>query len=144
MKSLALDLEHRLCTTGTFEEDLERRKRAVLTALCDAVLTTNSSFVVSGIDDGSEKLFRRSMMNETLTDYFKHEADKESFLAAVKRQFPDDDTVGEGPKRMRPALGQIGFRSIMWLSRPKSTRSGIISDFDAALRASPSCLACCT
>mmetsp|Transcript_66541 Transcript_66541/g.124136 ORF Transcript_66541/g.124136 Transcript_66541/m.124136 type:complete len:527 (-) Transcript_66541:89-1669(-) len=107
IKTLASDLEHRLGSSGYFEDDLERRKRAVLTALCDAVLTTNSSFVVSGTDEGADRLFRRSMLNETFTDYFKDESEKEKFLAAVKRQFPDDDSVGEGPKRMRVTLHDV-------------------------------------
>jgi len=97
-------METRLGPSGSFEDDLERRKRAVLTALCDAVLTTGSTFQVTGSDDGADRVFRRPMLNETLTDYFKDQAEKEKFLAAVKKQFPEDDSVGEGPKRMRMML----------------------------------------
>lgn len=104
IKSLAHEMETRLGPSGSFEDDLERRKRAVLTALCDAVLTTNSSFLVIGSEEGADKIFRRSMLNETLTDYFKDPTEKDKFLTAVRKQFPDDGAVGEGPKRMRLAL----------------------------------------
>lgn len=104
IKSLAHEMEARLGPSGCFEDDLERRKRAVLTALCDAVLTTGSTFQVTGSDEGADRVFRRPMLNETLTDYFKDQAEKEKFLAAVKKQFPEDDSVGEGPKRMRLTL----------------------------------------
>merc|ERR1712224_441176 len=96
--------EHRLGPAGTFEDDLERRKHAVLTALCDAVLTTSATFIVYGSDDGADRIFRRPMLNELLTDYFKDEAEKERFVAAVKKQFPEDASIGEGPKRMRVML----------------------------------------
>lgn len=104
IKSLAHEMEARLGPSGCFEDDLERRKRAVLTALCDAVLTTGSTFQVTGSDEGADRVFRRPMLNEILTDYFKDQAEKEKFLAAVKKQFPEDDSVGEGPKRMRMTL----------------------------------------
>eukprot|EP00927_Polykrikos_kofoidii_P074785 TRINITY_DN70809_c0_g1_i1.p1 TRINITY_DN70809_c0_g1~~TRINITY_DN70809_c0_g1_i1.p1 ORF type:complete len:679 (-),score=115.80 TRINITY_DN70809_c0_g1_i1:162-2198(-) len=104
IKNLAHEMEHRLGPSGSFEDDLERRKRAVLTALCDAVLTTNATFAITESDDGGDRIFRRPMLNEQMTDYFKDEAEKERFWAAVKKQFPEDDTVGEGPKRMRVTL----------------------------------------
>jgi len=108
IKSLAHEMEQRLGSSGAFEEDLERRKRAVLTALCDAVLTTGPTFVINESDDGADRIFRRPMLNEPLTDYFKDAAEKERFLAAVGKQFPEDDTVGEGPKRMRVTLRDDG------------------------------------
>jgi hypothetical protein len=104
IKNLAHEMEHRLGPAGTFEDDLERRKHAVLTALCDAVLTTSANFIVYGSDDGADRIFRRPMLNELLTDYLKDEAEKERFLAAVKKQFPEDASIGEGPKRMRVML----------------------------------------
>jgi hypothetical protein len=104
IKSLAHEMESRLGPSGSFEDDLERRKRAVLTALCDAVLTTSANFTVTGSDDGADRVFRRPMLNEILTDYFKDDAEKDKFLAAVRKQFPEDDSVGEGPKRMRVTL----------------------------------------
>jgi len=104
IKNLAHEMEHRLGPSGSFEDDLERRKRAVLTALCDAVLTTGSTFVITGSDDGADRIFRRPMLNEQLTDYFKDQGEKDKFLAAVKKQFPEDDSIGEGPKRMRVTL----------------------------------------
>jgi hypothetical protein len=104
IKNLAHEMEHRLGPSGSFEDDLERRKRAVLTALCDAVLTTSANFMVTGSDESVDRVFRRPMLNESLTDYFKDVAEKERFLAAVKKQFPEDSTVGEGPKRMRVTL----------------------------------------
>lgn len=104
IKSLAQEMESRLGPGGSFEDDLERRKRAVLTALCDAVVTTNASFVVTGSDEGADRVFLRPMLNECLTDFFKNTSEKEKFLAAVKKQFPEDNSVGEGPKRMRVTL----------------------------------------
>lgn len=104
IKNLAQEVEHRFGSAGSFEDDLERRKRAVLTALCDAVLTTNANFQVTGSDDCADRFFRRPMANELFTDYFKDEAEKERFLAAVRKQFPADTSIGEGPKRMRVTL----------------------------------------
>merc|ERR1719436_1010172 len=79
IKSLAHEMETRLGPSGSFEDDLERRKRAVLTALCDAVLTTDNTFHISGSDDGADWIFRRPMLNETLTDYFKDPLEKDKF-----------------------------------------------------------------
>jgi len=104
IKSLAFEMETTLGPSGSFEDDLERRKRAVLTALCDAVLTTNSSFLVTGSEENADRIFRRSMLNETLTDYLKDQVEGDKFLTAVRKQFPDDGAVGEGPKRMQVAL----------------------------------------
>jgi len=102
IKNLAHEMG--LGPSGPLKDDLERRKRAVLTALCDAVLTTNSTFTVVGSDEGADRVFRRSMLDELLTDYFRDEAESEKFLAAVRRQFPEDDSASEGPKRMRLSL----------------------------------------
>merc|ERR1719323_1003579 len=67
IKSLAHEMENRLGPSGSFEDDLERRKRAVLTALCDAVLTTSANFTVTVSADGADRVFRRPMLNEVLT-----------------------------------------------------------------------------
>jgi len=91
-------------TPGSFEYDLERRKRAVLTALCDAVFTTNSKFQIVDSEDGADRVFRRAMLNENLTDYFRDQAEKDKFVTAVRKQFPDDGTPAESPKRMRVGL----------------------------------------
>jgi len=104
IKNLAHEMGHCLGPSGSFEDDLERRKRAVLTALCDAVLTTSANFTIIGSDDGADRLFRRPMVNEQLTDFLKDDAEKERFLTAVKKQFPEDASIGEGPKRMRFSL----------------------------------------
>merc|ERR1711920_492434 len=105
IKSLTHEMETRLGPAGAFEDDLERRKRAVLTALCDAVLTTDRDFLIIGSDDAADRAFRKPMLNEVLTDYFKDKGDKEKFLAAVKKQFSEEDCCGgEGPKRMRVTL----------------------------------------
>ncbi|CAK0795310.1 unnamed protein product [Prorocentrum cordatum] len=71
IKSLTQDMENRLGSASLFEDDLERRKRAVLTALCDAVLTMDSDFKIIESDGGADRVFRRSMLNEMLTDYLK-------------------------------------------------------------------------
>jgi len=104
IKTLASEMENRLGPAGSFDDDLERRKRAILTALCDAVLTTNATFTVTGSGDGADRIFRKPMLNEVLTDYLKDDAEKERFLSAVRKQFPEDAVAGEGPKRMRLAL----------------------------------------
>merc|ERR1719393_866065 len=80
IKNLAHEMEHRLGPAGTFEDELERRKHAVLTALCDAVLTTSATFAVT---DGDERL----------TEYLKDDAEREKFLATVQRQFPEGDAA---------------------------------------------------
>merc|ERR1719436_1504061 len=132
IKSLTQDMEARLGPSGSFEDDLERRKRAVLTALCDAVLTTNSSFLVVGSEDGADRVFRRPMLNETLTDYFKDQAEKDKFLAAVRKQFPEDDSVGEGPKRMRVTLREEGgecFEADVVVSDANHDKNGKVAKY---------------
>merc|ERR1712113_1064860 len=104
IKSLAHEMETRLGPSGSFEDELERRKRAVLNALCDSVLTTDNAFTITGSDDGADRVFRRPMLNEVLTDYFKDPAEKDKFIAVVQKQFSEEEQVGEGPKRMRVTL----------------------------------------
>lgn len=132
IKSLAQEMETRLGPSGSFEDDLERRKRAVLTALCDAVLTTNATFQVTGSDEGADRVFRRPMFNEMFTDYFKDEAEKDKFLAAVKKQFPDDDSIGEGPKRMRVTLrdgSDDPFEADVVVSDASTDKSGKVNKY---------------
>lgn len=132
IKSLAHEMETRLGHSGSFEDDLERRKRAVLTALCDAVLTTSASFTITGSDDGADRIFRRPMLNEVLTDYFKDQGEKERFLAAVKKQFPEDDTVGEGPKRMRVTLrddNDDAFEADIVVSDASTDKNGKVNKY---------------
>lgn len=83
-----------------FEDDLERRKRAVLTALCDTVLTTNAQFAVIMSNESADKLFKRPMLHEFFTDYLKDSAEKAKFLSAMKKQFAQDDSLSDGPKRL--------------------------------------------
>lgn len=83
-----------------FEDDLERRKRAVLTALCDTVLTTNAQFAVTMSNESADKLFKRPMLHEFFTDYLKDSAEKAKFLSAMKKQFAQDDSLSDGPKRL--------------------------------------------
>eukprot|EP00434_Breviolum_minutum_P012770 symbB.v1.2.011254.t1/scaffold748.1/size165754/8 len=87
-----------------FEDDLERRKRAVLTALCDTVLTTNAQFAVTLSNESADKLFKRSMLHEFFTDYLKDSAEKAKFLLAMKKQFAQDDSLSDGPKRLRVVM----------------------------------------
>jgi len=132
IKSLAHEMETRLGHSGSFEDDLERRKRAVLTALCDAVLTTSAGFAITGSDDGADRVFRRPMLNEVLTDYFKDPGEKERFLAAVKKQFPEDDTVGEGPKRMRVTLrddNDEAFEADIVVSDASTDKNGKVNKY---------------
>lgn len=132
IKSLAHEMETRLGHSGSFEDDLERRKRAVLTALCDAVLTTSAGFTITGSDDGADRVFRRPMLNEVLTDYFKDQAEKERFLAAVKKQFPEDDSVGEGPKRMRVTLrddNDESFEADVVVSDASTDKNGKVNKY---------------
>lgn len=92
-------------------DDLESRKRAVLTALCDAVLTTDTSFTINGSVESADRIFRRPMQDASLLDFFSCPVEKERFLAAVKRQFPEDNTPGEGPRRMRVHLHDENMES---------------------------------
>ncbi|CAJ1330513.1 unnamed protein product, partial [Effrenium voratum] len=87
-----------------FEDDLERRKRAVLTALCDTVLTTNAHFAVTCSNENADKLFKRPMLHEIFTDYLKDNAEKVKFLSSMKKQFPEDDSLSDGPKRLRVTM----------------------------------------
>jgi len=132
IKNLAHEMEHRLGPSGSFEDDLERRKRAVLTALCDAVLTTSANFVVIGSDDAADRIFRRPILNETFTDFFKDQAEKERFLAAVRRQFPEDGNAAEGPKRMRVTLrddNDEAFEADVVVSDASTDRSGKVTKY---------------
>jgi len=132
IKSLAQEMENRLGPAGAFEEDLERRKRAILTALCDAVLTTTATFTVTSSGDGADRIFRRPMLNESLTDYFKDNTEKEKFMNAVRKQFPDDDSAGEGPKRMRVTLldeqGQ-NFEADVVVSDASTDKNGKVNTY---------------
>jgi len=132
IKSLAHEMENRLGPAGAFEEDLERRKRAILTALCDAVLTTTAMFTVTGSGDGADRIFRRPMLNKVLTDYFKDNTEKENFMNAVRKQFPDDDSAGEGPKRMRVTLsdeqGQ-NFEADVVVSDASTDKNGKVNKY---------------
>merc|ERR1719311_678312 len=96
------NIAHSMERSGSFEDELERRKHAVLTALCDAVLTTSATFAVTDSDERADRTFKRPMVDELLTEYLKDDAEREKFLANVRRQFPEGDAAaGEGPKRMR-------------------------------------------
>jgi len=132
IKSLAHEMENCLGPAGAFEEDLERRKRAILTALCDAVLTTTATFTVTGSGDGADRIFRRPMLNETLTDYFKDDTEKENFMIAVRKQFPEDASAGEGPKRMRVTLrdeqGQA-FEADVVVSDASTDKTGKVNKY---------------
>ncbi|CAK9103014.1 Uncharacterized protein SCF082_LOCUS48128 [Durusdinium trenchii] len=86
-----------------FEDDLQRRKRAVLTALCDTVLTTNAHFAIILSNDSADKLFKRPMLHELFTDYFKDGTEKAKFLASMKKQFVHDDS-SDGPRRLRVTM----------------------------------------
>jgi len=97
------ELESGLLTQAV-EDDLERRKRAVLTALCDTVLTTNAHFAISASNETADRMFKRSMLHEIFTDYLKDQAEKEKFMSSVKKQFPEDDSMSDGPKRLRVTL----------------------------------------
>ena len=80
LRSQAFEAFHPLIDSYMWQDDLERRKRAVLTALCDTVLTTNAEFAITVSNESADKLFKRSMLHEFFTDYLKDGAEKELVL----------------------------------------------------------------
>ncbi|CAE7459599.1 unnamed protein product [Symbiodinium natans] len=124
-----------------FEDDLERRKRAVLTALCDTVLTTNAYFAISSSNESADRLFKRPMLHEIFTDYLKDSAEKAKFLSSMKKQFPEDDSLSDGPKRlrvtMRDAHGKLFETDVVVSDASTDLRTGKASKLMVAMHIRP-------
>ncbi|CAE7592481.1 unnamed protein product [Symbiodinium pilosum] len=124
-----------------FEDDLERRKRAVLTALCDTVLTTNAYFAISSSNESADRLFKRPMLHEVFTDYLKDNAEKAKFLSSMRKQFPEDDSLSDGPKRlrvtMRDAHGKLFETDVVVSDASTDLRTGKASKLMVAMHIRP-------
>jgi len=124
-----------------FEDDLERRKRAVLTALCDTVLTTNAYFAISASNESADRLFKRPMLHEIFTDYLKDNAEKAKFLSSMKKQFPEDDSLSDSPKRlrvtMRDAQGKLFETDVVVSDASTDLRTGKASKLMVAMHIRP-------
>merc|ERR1711920_887945 len=62
----------------------------------------------------------------------KDQTEKDNFLAAVRKQFPEDDSVGEGPKRMRVTLRDDNhepFEADVVVSDASTDKSGRVNKY---------------
>eukprot|EP00930_Biecheleria_cincta_P096337 TRINITY_DN88204_c0_g1_i1.p1 TRINITY_DN88204_c0_g1~~TRINITY_DN88204_c0_g1_i1.p1 ORF type:complete len:663 (-),score=120.02 TRINITY_DN88204_c0_g1_i1:20-1972(-) len=130
-KLAGCELESGTIHSQAIEDDLERRKRAVLTALCDTVLTTNANFAITSSNEAADKMFKRPMLHEIFTDYLKDQAEKDKFVASMKKQFPPDDSVSDGPKRLRvgirDATGKVFEADVVVSDASTDSRTGKVS-----------------